>query len=81
MSGGNIFFSDFSHAWRAQFNTDLSLHLILFAIWVFWRENSKLVGLVCALLCVLGGLFTFLYLAIAAYRARDARSLLLGVHA
>ena len=81
VSGGNIFFSDFAHPWRAQFDTDLSLHLVLFAVWVFWRETSKPVGLACALLCVLGGVFTFLYLSVAAWRARDARALLLGAHA
>jgi hypothetical protein len=82
LGGGNVFFSDFSHPWRAQFNTDLSLHLLLFAVWVFWREHSKLLGLVCAVLCALGGIFTFLYLVVAAYRSRgDARVLLLGAHA
>jgi hypothetical protein len=78
---GTVFFSDFSHPWRAQFNTDLSLHLLLFGIWVFWREGSKLLGVVGAVLCVFGGLFTFLYLLVAAFRARgDARALLLGAH-
>ena len=82
LGGGNVFFSDFSHPWRAQFNTDLSLHLLLFAVWVFWREHSKLLGLVCAVLCALGGIFTFLYLVVASYRSRgDARVLLLGAHA
>lgn len=79
---GNLFFSDFSHPWRAQFNADLSLHLLLFAVWVFWRERSKVVGGACALLCVLGGVFTFPYLLVAVYRARgDVRALLLGAHA
>ena len=32
--GGNAFFTDFSHPSRAQFNTDLSLQLVLFAVWV-----------------------------------------------
>jgi hypothetical protein len=82
LAGGNVFVSDFSHPWRAQFNTDLSLHLLLFAVWVFWREHSKLLGLVCALLCALGGIFTFPYFLFAVYRARgDARVLLLGTHA
>jgi hypothetical protein len=79
--GGMVFVSDFSHPWRAQFNTDFSIHLLLFAIWVFWREKSKIVGLVAALLCVLGGMFTLLYLLLAAYRAQgDVKKLLLGVH-
>jgi len=82
LGGGNVFFSDFAHPWRAQFNTDLSLHLLLFAVWVFWREHSKLLGSVCAVLCALGGIFTFLYLGIAVYRAGgDIRAFLLGAHA
>ena len=82
LGGGNVFVSDLSHPWRAQFNIDFSLHLILLAVWVFWREQSKVLGLVCALLCALGGLFTFPYLLVAVYRARgDARMLLLGTHA
>jgi len=72
---GDVFFSDLSHPWRAQLNADLSLHLLLFAVWAFWRDA-------CAAFCVLGGLFTFLYLLAAVYRARgDARVLLLGAHA
>ena len=79
--GGMVFFSDFSHAWRAQFYTDFSLHILLVAAWVFWREPSKLVGLLCALGTALGGVFTLLYLLIASVRAQgDVRRLLLGKH-
>lgn len=82
LGGGNVFFADFAHPWRAQFDADLSLHLLVVAVWVFWRERSKLVGVACAALCALGGLFTFLYLLVAVARARgDARALLLGAHA
>jgi hypothetical protein len=82
MAGGNVFLADFAHPWRAQFNTDLSLHLLLFAVWAFWREHSKRVGGACALLCVLGGLFTFLYLFASVLRSQgDVRALLLGSHA
>ena len=80
--GGLVFISDFSHPWRAQFNTDFSMHLLLFILWVVWREKSKAVGLVAGLLCLMGGLFTLLYLLVAAYRAKgDPKKLLLGVHA
>jgi len=82
LGGGNVFVSDLSHPWRAQFNVDFLLHLLLFAFWVFWREASKLVGLVCAVLCVLGGMFTFPYLLLLAIRSRgDFRAFLLGTHA
>ena len=80
--GGMVFVSDFMHPWRAQFNTDFSLHIVLIAIWVFWREKSKALGSIFALLCLMGGLFTFLYLLIAAHRAKgNAKNLMLGVHA
>ena len=82
LGGGNVFLSDLSHPWRAQFNIDFLLHLLLFAVWVVWRENSKLLGIVCAVLCVFGGMFTFPYLLVAALRSRgDFRALLLGAHA
>jgi hypothetical protein len=79
--GGMVFLSDFQHPWRAQFNTDFTIHLLLFATWVFWREQSKALGLVSALLCSLGGMFTLPYLWFAVYRARgNVKALLLGVH-
>lgn len=82
LEGGNIFFTDFAHPWRAQFNTDLSLHLVIFAVWVWWREASPPVGWLCALGAFLGGLFTLMYLLAATYRANgDLRVLLLGKHA
>ena len=82
LAGGDVFLSDFSHPWRAQFNTDLLLHLLLIAVWVVWREPSKLVGAACAVLCAFGGIFTFAYLFVAILRSGgDARVLLLGRHA
>ncbi len=79
---GMVFVSDFLHPWRAQFNTDFSLHIVLFAIWVFWREKSRTTGSICALLCLMGGLFTFLYLLMAVQRAKgNVKNLMLGTHA
>jgi hypothetical protein len=81
-AGGMVFVTDFQHPWRAQFNTDFSIHLTLFIIWVVWREKSKAVGLVSGLLCLMGGLFRLLYLVAAVHRAKgDPKKLLLGVHA
>jgi hypothetical protein len=80
--GGAVFFSDFLHPWRAQFNTDFSIHLLLFIVWVVWREQSKVVGVVVGALCLMGGLFTPLYLLFAVHRAGgDPKKLLLGTHA
>lgn len=80
--GGMVFLSDVAHPWRAQFNTDFMIHLALLMIWVFWREQSKLVGASCALLCLMGGLFTLPYLLVAIVRAQgDPRRFVLGSHA
>ena len=79
--GGMLFVADFAHPWRAQFNTDFSIHLLLFMTWVFWRETSKAIGTLAALGCLMGGLFTLPYLLVAIWRAKgDVRALLLGAH-
>ena len=81
LDGGKVFFDDFAHAWRAQFYTDFLLHVFPVAIWVYWREQSKLVGLLCALGTLMGALFTLIYLLVATYRAGgDPRKLMLGRH-
>jgi hypothetical protein len=80
-AGGNVFFTDFSQPWRAQFYTDFTLHVLPIAAWMIWREQSKVVGILCAVGAAAGGLFTLLYLLVATYRARgDVRALLLGRH-
>lgn len=80
--GSNIFVSDFAQPWRAQFYTDFAIHVTLVAAWIIWREPSKIIGILCALGCFVGGaLVTLLYVLIATYRAGgDSRKLLLGKH-
>ena len=81
-AAGALFISDFQHPWRAQFNTDFSIHLLLFIVWVVWREKSKAAGIAFGLLCLMAGLFTPLYLLLAVFRANgDPKKLLLGSHA
>ena len=76
---GMVFVSDFAHPWRAQFNTDFSLHILLVATWVFWREDNIAAKVLCALGCFMGGLFTFPYLLVSLLRSGgDVRKLLLG---
>lgn len=79
-AAGTVFFGDFAHPWRAQFNTDFSLHLLLVAAWMIYRSRSWFVGIVCALLAInLGGLFTLAYILVASIRTGgDVRALLLG---
>lgn len=79
---GMVFVTDFNHPWRAQFNTDFSLHILLVALWVFWREENIIARILCALGCFMGGLFTFPYLIISLLRCGgDVRKLMLGRHA
>ena len=74
------FFGDLSHPWRAQFYVDLEAHLILFALWMVWRERSRGVGLACAAATMLlGALFTLPYLLVASLRAQgDVAAMLPG---
>ncbi|MDP9141860.1 MAG: hypothetical protein M3O62_13820 [Pseudomonadota bacterium] len=81
LDAANVFFSDFAHPWRAQFYTDFLLHVVPIAAWIFWREPSRIVGLLCAVGAASGGLFTLLYVLVATFRANgDPRRLLLGRH-
>ena len=79
-AAGAVFIGDFAHPWRAQFNTDLSLYLLLTAAWMVYRSRNWAIGLVWALLAVnLGSLVTLAYLLVASIHARgDMRVVLLG---
>lgn len=78
----NIILDDFSHPWRAQYYSDFILHVLLVSGWVCWREQSRAVGVACALACIGGGaLISLIYIFIATFRADgDSRKLLLGRH-
>jgi hypothetical protein len=80
---GDVFIGDFAHPWRAQFNGDFAIHLLLVAAWMIYRSKSWIVGLVCAVLAInLGGVFTLAYLLVVSFQTDgDLRKLLLGQHA
>jgi hypothetical protein len=82
-AAGAVFVGDFAHPWRAQFNTDFSLYLLMAAAWMVYRARSPWVGLIWAVLAInLGGLFTLAYLLVASVQAKgDTRLVLLGRHA
>ena len=74
--------SDLSHAWRAQLDSDLEAHLLLFAGWIGWRHRWRPGGLAAGVaVLLLGALFTLPYLLLATFRAADIRALLLGERA
>ncbi len=79
----SVFFGDIlNYPWRAQFNIDFLIHLILFASWVVWRERSKVIGIICGFLCIFGGgLFGFLYLLFASIQSKgNTKEFFLGTH-
>lgn len=82
-AAGAVFFGDFAHPWRAQFNADFAIHLLMVAAWMIWRAPSRIAGMLCALLAVnLGGMFTIAFLIVQLWRTKgDVRRVLLGRHA
>lgn len=68
--------------WRAQFNTDLLLHMLLIGSWVAWRQKFSLQGIILGLLCCFSGsLFTYAYLLVLSiYCKGDVKKLVLGKH-
>lgn len=79
---GDFFFGDMAHPWRAQFNTDFFCMLLLIAVWMVWRSKSRLLGVLFAVLSIMGGcLFTFAYLLVQSFRAKgNMAAVLLGRH-
>ena len=58
--------------WQGQFNLDLWCLTIVFAIWIIYRDTSKVRGSIFALLNIcLGGIFTLAYMAVALYRSNN----------
>lgn len=78
-AAGAVFLGDFAHPWRAQFNADFSMHLLLVAAWMVWRSRSWPLGLVCGLLTIcMGALFLLPYLALAWWRSGSLEAALIG---
>jgi len=77
----NIFFGDMaSMGWPGQFNLDFMFMLTLSALWVAWRHQFSIAGLVLGLLALFGGsLFLTTYLFIVSWQAKgDTKQMLLG---
>lgn len=80
------FFADGSQIWGLPWGrvtlVDLYLGLAIFGAWIGVRERSRTAKAIWwASLIVLGNLAAGIYLSVAAFTARDARALLLGVRA
>jgi hypothetical protein len=79
---GDFFFGDMTHPWRAQFNVDFLLHLLLVGTWMIWSNANRWLGVVFALLAVTGGaLFTFAYLLVRSIQTGgNIKAVILGRH-
>lgn len=78
-----VFFGDLLQLnWRAQFNGDFLMHLLLLATWTWWREGGGVRGSVIGFLCVfMGGMFSFPYLLYLIIRNKGSfTSVFMGVH-
>lgn len=76
----SVFFGDFGHPWRALYNSDLGVHLLLAAAWMVLRARSLPAGLTCAAMELFwGGLFTLPYLLVVSFQEKgNLRRILLG---
>jgi hypothetical protein len=77
----NVFFGDMAAmGWPGQFNLDFMFMLTLSALWVAWRHQFSMAGLLLGLLALFGGsLFLSTYLLALSWLTRgDVRQVLLG---
>lgn len=78
-----IFFGDMAAlTWPGQFNLDFMGFLLLSGLWVSWRHEYSLVGLLLIPLAVFGGMgFLTVYLLVESFRVNgDFKALLLGAN-
>jgi hypothetical protein len=76
-----VFFGDIGKmGWPGQFNLDFSFMLTLSALWVAWRHQFSLPGLLLAGLAAIGGsLFLSTYLLVLSWQVKgNINQLLLG---
>jgi hypothetical protein len=77
----NIFFADMAAmGWPGQFNLDFMFMLTLSALWVAWRHQFSIAGLLLGLLALFGGsLFLSTYLLALSWLTRgDLKTMLVG---
>jgi len=64
ISGLGTFVSDFDDPWRAQINSDFSVHLCLVMAWIVYRERTLMRGVFFALPVLLGSVYLLPYLVL-----------------
>lgn len=78
---GPVFMADlYAMNWSGQFNLDFFTYLVLSSLWIAWRHAFSPLGIVLALIGLIGGMLYFaIYLFVAIIRADgDMHALLLG---
>ena len=75
-----VFFGDIADmTWRGQFNVDFLCFLLMSGVWVAWRHEFSLNGLLLGFAAFnLGAPFLAGYLLIEGYRTKNSAALLLG---
>jgi hypothetical protein len=77
----HVFFGDMAAmGWPGQFNLDFMFMLTLSALWVAWRHQFSIAGLVLGLLAFFGGsLFLTTYLCVLSWLTKgDIEQMILG---
>lgn len=78
---GPVFMGDlYAMNWSGQFNLDFFTYVLLSSLWIAWRHAFSPLGIVLALIGLIGGMLYFaIYLLVAMSRANgDMHALLLG---
>jgi hypothetical protein len=79
LADGKLFITDVAHPWRAQFNGDFSVHLLLMMGWIVYRERKPVRAVALPLPDVLGSPYTLPYIFVATFQAKGRfDALLLG---
>jgi hypothetical protein len=76
-----VFFSDIALMnWSGQFNADFLGYLLLSALWIMWRHEFSLPGIVLGLIASVGGMmFLTIYLLIVSVQTKgDMKQVLMG---
>ena len=77
----SVFFGDMkAMAWPGQFNLDFTFMLVFSSLWVFWRHQFSITGLLLGLLALFfGSMFLATYLFILSWHNQgDMKKCLLG---
>ena len=78
---GPVFMGDlYAMNWSGQFNLDFFSYVVLSCLWIAWRHAFSPLGIVLALIGLIGGMLYFaIYLFVAIGQANgDMHALLLG---